>query len=168
MGVRAVLTVLVLFIVSVDAGNERVTFWRKNITMTCPDSGTWHNEKGEELSKNPTKEYKFEYDNGKKGTFYCQYGISKRYSFYVQGKACENCFELDAKLFGLAIIVDIVGTVAVMFIIYRCTGERSSEESSNASNAPARPGGRAPPVPSPDYEHLNPQTRNQDPYSRLN
>ncbi|KAM6987438.1 T-cell surface glycoprotein CD3 epsilon chain-like [Tautogolabrus adspersus] len=115
--------------------------------------------------------YVFEYENSKKGLYYCEYNVEEKenvkYYFYVQGKACESCFELDPLVFGLVIIVDVVGTAFVIMIIYRCGKNRRSDGPSNASTAPARRGGRAPPVPSPDYEQLNTHTRNQDPYSML-
>lgn len=37
---------------------------------------------------------------------------------------CENCFELDATVFGVAIILDMVLTVFVMVITYWCTKKR--------------------------------------------
>uniref|UniRef100_A0A8D3D5A9 Membrane protein DAP10 n=1 Tax=Scophthalmus maximus TaxID=52904 RepID=A0A8D3D5A9_SCOMX len=82
--------------------------------------------------------------------------------------ACANCVELDASSFGLVIAADMAGTVVLMAIIYKCTKKRSSAGPTPSSKAPARSGGRAPPVPSPDYETLNAHTRSQDPYSVVN
>ncbi|XP_060901666.1 T-cell surface glycoprotein CD3 epsilon chain-like isoform X2 [Labrus mixtus] len=165
IGVGAALTVLLLFISPVDAGDE---FWMEHVTMTCPEAGKWY-EKGNSEMKDleGNKTYVFKYENRKKGLYHCVNEEDTKYYFYVQGKACENCFELDPLLFGLAIIVDVIGTVFVIMIIYTCGKKRRSDGPSNASTAPARRGGRAPPLPSPDYEPLNPHTRNQDPYSTV-
>ncbi|XP_074536204.1 T-cell surface glycoprotein CD3 epsilon chain-like [Halichoeres trimaculatus] len=172
MGVGAAFTVFVLFIASVDAGGG-VQFWRKNITMTCPEEATaWNlNGKPTDAQEKIEKTYTLQYDNGKKGPHFCSYkdgtGGDKKYYFYVQGKVCEKCFELDGNAFLVAIVADILFTVGVMFVIYNCTKKKSSGESSLASNAPALPGGRAPPIPHPDYEALNPHTQNKDTYSHL-
>nr|ACY54762.1 CD3 epsilon splice variant [Hippoglossus hippoglossus] len=83
----------------------------------------------------------------------------------AKGSACANCIELEAAPLALAITVDMAGTIILMMIIYKCTKKKSSAGSTQASKAPARAGGRAPPVPSPDYEALNPHTRSQDPYA---
>ncbi|XP_045930542.1 T-cell surface glycoprotein CD3 epsilon chain-like isoform X1 [Micropterus dolomieu] len=165
MGVQAVLAVLLLFTAIVKAQEGGVTFWRNTFTMTCPKEGTWH---GESLNNSETKEQTMTltYGNDMK-EFYCTYGDTKYY-FYVKGKACDNCYELDAMLFWLAITVDVIGTVLVMMIIYRCTKQKSSTGLTPASKPPARQGGRAPPVPSPDYELLNPRTISQDAYSVVN
>ncbi|XP_044057314.1 T-cell surface glycoprotein CD3 epsilon chain-like isoform X2 [Siniperca chuatsi] len=158
MGVRAVLAVLLLCIATVKAENGEVTFWRENFTMTCPDSGTWFDKDNNELpyfSPMPRKSVTFKYDNSKKGPYHCKYGddaSQKKYYFYVQGKVCENCFELEASLCVMAIVADVVGTAFVMMIIYRCTKKKSPAGLTPASKPPARSGGRAPAVPSPDYD----------------
>ncbi|XP_038550002.1 T-cell surface glycoprotein CD3 epsilon chain-like isoform X2 [Micropterus salmoides] len=169
MGVQAVLAVLLLFTATVKAQGG-VTFWRNTFTMTCPKEGTWH---GESLNITETKEattMTLTYKNNMK-EFYCTYQDDTTqitYYFYVKGKVCDNCYELDAMLFWLAITVDVIGTVLVMMIIYRCTKQKSSTGLTPASKPPARQGGRAPPVPSPDYELLNPRTISQDAYSVVN
>lgn len=165
MGVQAVLAVLLLFTATVKAQGG-VTFWRNTFTMTCPKEGTWQGE-----SINTSKTLELKYDNSMKGTYNCTYEDDNKqitYYFYVQGKVCDNCYELDAMLFWLAITVDVIGTVLVMMIIYRRTKQKSSIGLTPASKPPARQGGRAPPVPSPDYELLNPRTISQDAYSVVN
>ncbi|KAK5904508.1 hypothetical protein CesoFtcFv8_006062 [Champsocephalus esox] len=166
MCVRAALAVLLLFIATVEAGKGGVTFWREEFTMTCPE--------GEDIYKgnvkDPSKEVDIQlntlkYSDTSKGLYHCKGGT---YYFYVRGKTCTNCFEVDATLFGLAIAADVVGTLVVMIIIYRCTKKKSSAGPPQTSQAPARTGGRAPAVPSPDYEPLNPQTRSDDHYSMVN
>ena len=47
--------------------------------------------------------------------------------------ACENCFELDAELFGLVIFVDVIGTAIVMMIIFKFTKKKSSDEPAHFS-----------------------------------
>ncbi|XP_010784495.1 T-cell surface glycoprotein CD3 epsilon chain [Notothenia coriiceps] len=163
MCVRAALAVLLLFIATVEADEGGVTFWGEEFTMTCPEEGKFFKE-GKELTEEKHK-HTLKYDD--KGLYHCAYGENKYY-FYVRGKTCTNCFEVDANLFGLAIAADVVGTLIVMIIIYRCTKKKSSAGPLQTSKATARKGGRAPAVPSPDYEPLNLQTRSQDPYSVVN
>ncbi|XP_041653473.1 T-cell surface glycoprotein CD3 epsilon chain-like [Cheilinus undulatus] len=165
MGVGAALTVLVLFIATVDAGGG-VSFWGKKFTMTCPEEGEWFKNK-DKLSTENTSTYEVEYDNKKKGSYHCV-TESGTYHFYVQGKVCESCFELDAALIGFIILLDVVGTAVIMSTIYKCSKNKRSDGPSAASKGPSRSGGRGPPVPSPDYEHLNIHTREQETYSKLN
>lgn len=136
--------------------------------MTCPEEGDWYKKK--DKIGNDTKDLELLYEG--KGQYYCQYTPldstePQKYYFYVEGKACENCFELDPYLFGVVIIADVIGTAFVMIAIYQCTKKKSSP-GPQTSKAPARSGGRGPPVPSPDYEQLNTQTRSQDTYSIVN
>uniref|UniRef100_UPI0037E8C440 T-cell surface glycoprotein CD3 epsilon chain-like n=1 Tax=Semicossyphus pulcher TaxID=241346 RepID=UPI0037E8C440 len=169
MSVGSALAVLLLFIATVNAGRRGgVTFWRKTFTMTCPEKGQWF-PKDDPNDNHTAETHTLEYENSRKGPHSCVYVLDKTvYYFYVQGKVCENCFELDAYAMGLAIIMDVVGTMVLMMIIYRCGKKKSSAGLTKASKAPSHSGGRGPPVPSPDYEHLNPHTRTQDPYSMLN
>lgn len=169
MCVRAALAVLLLFIATVEAGEGGVTFWGEEFTMTCPEKG-YFNKRNKTIQTQGEMQLTLKYDDTTKGLHHCQYEESPetKYYFYVRGKTCTNCFEVDATLFGLAIAADVVGTVIVMIIIYRCTKKKSSTGPPQTSKAPARTGGRAPPVPSPDYESLNPHTRSQDPYSVVN
>nr|ARA90651.1 CD3 epsilon [Epinephelus coioides] len=174
MGVRATLAVLLLFIATVEAGDGKggVEFWREEFRMTCPQTGTWYKKNGEPSLETEKDYLKLTYDGKNKGSFYCEYGEGKtdktKYYFYVKGKACENCFELDGRLFGLVIVVDMLGTAGLMIFIFSCTKKKSSAQPSHTSKAPARSGGRGPPVPNPDYETLNLQNRAQDHYSFLN
>nr|ADV78596.1 T cell surface glycoprotein CD3 epsilon [Siniperca chuatsi] len=172
MGVRAVLAVLLLCIATVKAENGEVTFWRENFTMTCPDNGTWF-DKDNKIDDTQKEKLTFKYDNSKKGPYRCEYtynvdSFKQKYYFYVQGKVCENCFELEASLCVMAIVADVVGTAFMMMIIYRCTKKKSPAGLTPASKPPARSGGRAPAVPSPDYDQLNPRTLSQDTYSSVN
>ncbi|NP_001033071.1 T-cell surface glycoprotein CD3 epsilon chain precursor [Takifugu rubripes] len=166
MIVRALLCFAVLFLVAgQEEGQEQeqdkpggVIFWETFVTMTCPRDGKWFKDK-KEVSEGPA--YAFEYDN-KKGRYHCTYDNS-RYDFYVQGKVCENCFELDGGFWGMIIAADMFLTVVVMVMVYKCAKKRSSAALPRVPKA----GGRAPPLPSPDYEPLNPHTRSQGTYSEV-
>ncbi|XP_070826860.1 T-cell surface glycoprotein CD3 epsilon chain-like isoform X1 [Chaetodon trifascialis] len=162
MGIQAALAVLLLLAATVKA--DEVSFWGEYVTMTCPESGTWY-YKNNNVSEG--LDYTLKYDNTKKGLYECKYD-EKIYYFYVQGKVCENCFELDGTLFALAITADMSVTAFVMMIIYMRIKKRGSPGLSHTSKAPAHSGGRAPPVPSPDYEQLNTHTRSKDTYSTVN
>ncbi|CAN9511077.1 unnamed protein product [Ophioblennius macclurei] len=167
MDVPAVFFILLMLpaAVKTDAG---VTFWRDTVTLTCPGTGTWYKKGVEILDSSADKNYVFRYED--KGIYHCEYDdpTKQKYYFYVEGKACENCFELDAIVFLGVIIVDLVATVFVMMMVYRCTKRKASPGSTKNSRAPVPPGSRAPQVPSSDYEKLSPQTRSQDTYSLVN
>lgn len=167
MRVGRVLAVLLLFLAPATA--QDVTFEGRQFKMTCPNvEGKWY-KNDKELDEGLT--LTLDYDSDTKGSYRCDYKVDetdRTYYFYVKGKACANCVELDASSFGLVIAADMAGTVVLMAIIYKCTKKRSSAGPTPSSKAPARSGGRAPPVPSPDYETLNAHTRSQDPYSVVN
>lgn len=137
--------------------------------MKCPQNGTWF-EKKNQLATGET--LVLPYDNSKKGPYYCEYVAENdekaTYYFYVEGKVCENCFELDGKLFLIAIIGDAVMTAAVMYIIFKCTKKKGPAEVTHTSKPPARSGGRAQPASSSEYEQLNSHTRTVDTYSIVN
>lgn len=172
MGVWATLTVLLLFIATVEAAEGGVDFWGKDFTMICPKNGTWfRKEKGDITHEG--ERYELQYEGKTKGWYRCEYQDEAKnakvaYHFYVKGKACATCFELDAALVLLAIFGDVLGTAIVMVLIYKFTKKKSSAGLTHASKAPAQSGGRAPPVQSPHYEPLNTHTRSQDPYSFVN
>ncbi|XP_029028369.1 T-cell surface glycoprotein CD3 epsilon chain-like [Betta splendens] len=174
MDVRLVLAVALLFIVTVTAQGN-VEFWRTTVTLTCPKEGTWTlDEKDKSDIEEKTKEYQYEIKRNPLS--YCEYNDDSenpvnpepkiKYFFYVKGKVCENCFELEGTLFLLIIIVDVIGTAIVMIAIYKCAKKK-------APSGPARPkatsrSGPAPPTPSRDYEQLNPHTRSLETYSVVN
>lgn len=135
--------------------------------MTCPwKDGTWFLSTDEKKQVNDGENFELEYDNSKKDTYYCKNATTKYY-FYAQGKACKQCYELNADLFFYLLLGDMVFTVGLMIVIYKCTKKNSSGQSPHASYASSRSGGQAPPIPNPDYEPLNPHTRNQETYSGL-
>nr|BCK60957.1 CD3 epsilon chain [Sebastiscus marmoratus] len=180
MGVRATLAVLLLFIATVEAGEGGVKFSGLNFKMTCPEAGNWYKKTDTDI-KHHGETYELQYDGKSKGSYYCQYSTGDsvtsapsapsdavKYYFYVKGKVCANCFELDASIFAVVIILDMLLTAILMMVIFKCTKKKNSAGLSQASKAPARSGGRAPPPQSPTYEPLSHHTRSQDPYSVVN
>ncbi|XP_037124535.1 T-cell surface glycoprotein CD3 epsilon chain-like [Syngnathus acus] len=145
-----------LILSAVEANTGAVSFWRETFTMTCPETGTWF-KKGESESHNTSKSLTVEGNN--QGLYHCKYNKSSneiKYYFYVEGKVCANCFELDAELFGIFIVADVSITIILMILIYKCT-KRISLLST-----------KGPDTPSPDYDELKAQDRSQDPYSFIN
>lgn len=164
--------VAVLLTASVDANEDvdpGVEFSGKNFKMTCPKGGDWFH-KGSRLSSGNLILEK-PYDDTAKGLYYCEYGTDPdkdKYYFYVQGRVCDNCFELEPYRMMAAIVVDVLLTLLVMLITYKCSQKRSSAPASYTSQAAAPPRGRGPAVPSPDYEALDPRTSSHGTYSKVN
>uniref|UniRef100_M3ZL37 CD3 gamma/delta subunit Ig-like domain-containing protein n=2 Tax=Xiphophorus maculatus TaxID=8083 RepID=M3ZL37_XIPMA len=181
MAVQVVFAVIFMFATSVKAETVKggATFWNKEVTLTCPLTGsvTWHKEKSKNpetstSTKNVPKEFTFTYE--RQVQYRCQYEIAGpppestvNYYFYVKGKACKNCFELDPKIFLGIIVANVIWTAVVMMIIYRCSKKKSSDGPSSSIKPTPRAGHRAPHGPSADYETLNPNTRSQDTYSTV-
>ncbi|KAM9853128.1 T-cell surface glycoprotein CD3 epsilon chain-like [Aulostomus maculatus] len=164
MDLKALLAILVLMIGTAKADAGGVLFWRTDFTMLCPEKGTWF-KNGKEIQKD-LQSYSVSYDSQSKGLYHCQYNGNEepvKYYFYIEGKFCANCFELNAKVFAVVIVADIILTAFVMVMTYKYTKKKSSPES-RSSKAAAHSGGRGPPTPSPDYEQLNPRMLD-DPYS---
>ncbi|XP_061576489.1 T-cell surface glycoprotein CD3 epsilon chain-like [Cololabis saira] len=172
LGVQAALVALLMSAVIVKAEEGGVEFWRETVTLICPEEGNWYDNNNKVFNGTRTYTFKFE----RQSQMYCEYdGPIRRmkYSFYVKGRTCENCFELDAFIMGTAIVVDLMVTVAVMTMVYRCTKKKGSDRPTQTSKrppAPARPGDRGTTTTSGEggYEPLNPHTRSQDPYSTVN
>uniref|UniRef100_A0A3Q4HKZ0 T-cell surface glycoprotein CD3 epsilon chain-like n=1 Tax=Neolamprologus brichardi TaxID=32507 RepID=A0A3Q4HKZ0_NEOBR len=165
MGVQAVLVVVLLGVATTKAEEPQgnTEFWRSKVILTCPEDGEWF-YKNEKVN-NKSSTYEFPYTS--KGTYRCVYETNQKYYFYVEGNVCENCFELNGDTLFTVIVGDLLLTIIMMVIVYRCTKKKSSAGPPQPSKAPPRSGGRGPPVPSPDYEALNPQTRAQDTYSTV-
>uniref|UniRef100_A0A3B4X6H7 CD3e molecule n=1 Tax=Seriola lalandi dorsalis TaxID=1841481 RepID=A0A3B4X6H7_SERLL len=188
MGVQSVLSILLL-VATVKADKGNVEFWREEFTMTCPGNGTWFKHSGEKdppkvAEPNPT--YSIEYNSDNKGLYsYPTTTTTKnKYYFYVKGKVCANCFEVDATLFALVIIVDVVGTAFVMIIIYTYTKRKSPGGPTHSSKGKKKNylsksqknifisgyiswfSKNLPHVPW--TEQLNPRTRSHDTYSIVN
>nr|XP_013859976.1 PREDICTED: T-cell surface glycoprotein CD3 epsilon chain-like [Austrofundulus limnaeus] len=155
MGVQIEFVVFLMFAVGVKSEGS-ATFWRDKVTLTCPGNGTWHSSTAKVQNEKETYEFEF---TKKKNNFHCTYqdidDVVKTYRFYVEGKACKDCFEVDGLLFLLIIIVDLIGTSALMTIIYSYTKKKVPEQRPQPR---PKPGGRAPPVPAADYEQLSPNS----------
>ncbi|KAG7480066.1 hypothetical protein JOB18_042425 [Solea senegalensis] len=170
MAFQAALAVLFLCVATAKA-TGMVTFNGAMFEMTCPEEGKWY-KNGKEVGSNMNS-YNTIYKSETRGLYHCIYKDQEndkdvKYYFYVKGKACANCVELDAFMFLLAITVDVVATTILMFFIYKCTKKKSSAKPAQTPKLPARSGGHAPPSTSSPYEQLNPRTRSDDPYSVVN
>ncbi|MEQ2184109.1 hypothetical protein GOODEAATRI_004557 [Goodea atripinnis] len=169
MAVQAVLIVLLMFATTVKTETGEATFFKKKVTLTCPQEGPWYKE--DTKVQETGHSFTFPYESQVK--YRCDYTIedgtpiNMKYYFYVKGKACDNCFELDAVFFLVIIFVDIIGTVVVMMIIYRFSKKKSSEVPPPTIKPHPRPGHRAPQDQSSHYESLNPNTRSTDTYSTV-
>ncbi|XP_014836261.1 PREDICTED: T-cell surface glycoprotein CD3 epsilon chain [Poecilia mexicana] len=174
MVVQAVFVVIFMFATSVKAETTvkgGAEFSKKEVTLTCPGDGAWY--EGQPTTPKPTilprgsekkiNTYTFTYE--RQVLYRCEPN-SNIYYFYVRGRACENCFELDPKLFVTFIVVDVIMTAVVMMIIYRCSKKKSSDGPTPSVKPTPRAGHRAPHGPS-EYETLNPNTRSQDTYSTV-
>ncbi|XP_008296895.1 T-cell surface glycoprotein CD3 epsilon chain-like [Stegastes partitus] len=179
MAVQAVLAVvLLLFTATVMSAEGGISFWRTKVTMTCPEEGTWHQNKGQQNSEDKganasnKKQHEMEYDSII--NYRCDYdepdggSTGKKYYFYAEGKVCKDCFELDSQLVLLVIIADVLGTICLIAIMYNCSKKKGSAGPAPSSRAPARQRGRDPPGTSSDYEPLNRSTVAQGTYSVVN
>lgn len=175
MSVRAALAVFVLFLATVEAGEGGVEFWRTEVTLTCPGEGTFYKKDKTNVTYALTDKHEFKYENGKKGFYYCKYDKDdpqdsdpkETYHFYVQGKVCPNCFELDGALLLMVLIGDVVMTVCVMVIIFKCTKKKGPAGPAHTSSAPVRQRPGPSNSHSSTYQELSPNTR-QDTYSTVN
>ncbi|XP_071753365.2 T-cell surface glycoprotein CD3 epsilon chain-like isoform X2 [Centroberyx gerrardi] len=177
--VRVVLAGLLLLIATVKA-DPGVSFWKTKFTMTCPEMGKWYkDEEKKPLEEHESKTWTSEYDDSKKGLYSCQYtpqsesdlepAVPKTYFFYVKGKVCENCFELDGIVVLVVVVVDVFVTGGVILLVYKWAKRRNPAGPARTTKAPAKAAGRAgPPVPSPDYEQLSAHTRSRETYSTVN
>lgn len=165
MAVPAVFVVLFMFVATVKTQDGGAEFSNKNVTLTCPKSGKWY-KRDSSSSESSGATYTFDYEQ--KVEYHCEYSesdVTKKYKFYVQGRVCQNCFELDAKFFVVIIVVDLIGTAVVMIIIYKCSKKKSSDKPPPTPKPPSRPGNR--PAHGSEYESLNPNTRATDTYSTV-
>uniref|UniRef100_A0A3Q1FAD1 T-cell surface glycoprotein CD3 epsilon chain-like n=1 Tax=Acanthochromis polyacanthus TaxID=80966 RepID=A0A3Q1FAD1_9TELE len=143
MGVQAVLTVvLILFTATVKTQKGEISVWKTKVTLTCPEIGKWYKDDTVITEKTDDadleieeKSHTFTYEG--KTTFHCEYTSEDdkptKYYFRFEGKVCEDCYEVDARLIGLVIIVDIVGTALLMILICSCTQNKSSAGPAHSS-----------------------------------
>ncbi|XP_043974812.1 T-cell surface glycoprotein CD3 epsilon chain-like [Gambusia affinis] len=177
MAAQAVFVVIFMFATSVKAETGGATFWREDVTLTCPESHgmTWYNEKSTQetspLAVNQPNEFKFRYERPVQ--YRCQHKNNDQdpktmnYHFYIKGKACKNCFELGPMFFLTFIVVNVIGTAVLMMIVYKCSKKKNSDGQTSSIKLTPRPGPRAPHGASTEYETLNPNTRSQDTYSTV-
>ncbi|XP_036006204.1 T-cell surface glycoprotein CD3 epsilon chain-like [Fundulus heteroclitus] len=165
IGVQAAVVVLLTLATAVKTETGEVTFWNKDVAIKCPKHSTVHAKDGTKIHDG--NEYMFEYKQ--EVQYECKDAEEKKtYSFYIKGRVCENCFELSGNFFLVIIMADLFGSVVVMALIYKCSKKKSSDGPSKPTKATPKTGGRAPPVPSPDYESLNVHTLSSDTYSTMN
>lgn len=162
---QAVLAFTLLISATVEAGGG-VSIWMDHVTLTCPAQGSWFHRKGSDVKSvgqngSATHEYKFD---GSKDQYICKFD-EVIYHFYIQGKACEHCIELEAWVFAVVIVADVIGTTVVMAIVYKCA-KRSSGGPQKSSKA-ARSREMDIPLNTRTYEPLNVNTMSQDPYSSI-
>uniref|UniRef100_A0A3P9LUB1 CD3 gamma/delta subunit Ig-like domain-containing protein n=1 Tax=Oryzias latipes TaxID=8090 RepID=A0A3P9LUB1_ORYLA len=170
MGVQAVFLVLLLCAVTPKAHGDSdwgIDFKQNKVTLTCPLQSTEWDPK----LKNPKSTYEFKYQ--KPVQHFCKANENK-YFFYVKGKGCDNCFELDGWLLGGAIIADVVVTTILMTIIYKCTKKKVADgpahltKPSGPPHAPGRvPRSSAVPSDLTTYQELNHHTRTGGVYSTV-
>uniref|UniRef100_A0A3Q2FYA1 CD3 gamma/delta subunit Ig-like domain-containing protein n=1 Tax=Cyprinodon variegatus TaxID=28743 RepID=A0A3Q2FYA1_CYPVA len=164
MGVQAAFIVLLMFVAAVEAQKGGVTVWRGNVTMTCPEKGKWSD--GKQIIKNDSNTLEVEF----KGVaqYVCVYkegDTEKIYSFYVRGKACKNCYEVDGYLFLLVILVDVIVTAVVMRMVYVCFKKKQPDVIYDAPPRVRRSRPRQ--EQSSAYESLNPSTQATETYSAV-
>lgn len=169
MAVPAVFVVLLMFATAVKT-QEPAVFQNKKVILNCPENGKWFKGIKEEITtKQPSWDFPFQ-----PGQYSCKYDkktdndkpVEVEYKFYVKGRVCENCFEMDAKFFVVIIVADLIGTAVVMMIIYKCSKKKSSDKPPPIAKPPPRTGNRPGHGPS-EYESLNPNTRATDTYSTV-
>ncbi|XP_043974813.1 T-cell surface glycoprotein CD3 epsilon chain-like [Gambusia affinis] len=166
MGVQVMFIVLFMFLATVESQKGGISFWRDQVTLTCPENGTWTNNKENENALGSGKTYEFHFKG--QSQHYCEYdndeGGKTKYYFFVKGKACKNCFEVDGFLFMLVILVDVIGTAVVMRIIYVCTKKKHTNVPLQTSRARRT---RLQGDQSSAYESLNSNTQKTETYSTL-
>ncbi|KAJ8280220.1 hypothetical protein GJAV_G00051980 [Gymnothorax javanicus] len=153
-----------IFAFMVVACSGQVDFSGMEFTMTCPLEDDGNGIKWGDAAKNEFGERKTVTYDEKTKTYKCLAG-EKFYHFYVRGKVCENCVEVNGMLLMAMIIVDLLVTGGIIILIYNCAQRKSSSAPSPAP-ASGRPGrANAPSVPDRDYEPLNPATRDNATYA---
>ncbi|KAK1786198.1 hypothetical protein P4O66_017915 [Electrophorus voltai] len=144
-------------------GNVDVSFTR--VTLECPYpkiSTQWKiHQKNKEKTENNIYVIN-DYTDQTDGLHYCQNG-KETYYFFTRIKVCENCIELNVALASGLIIGDILLTLGVILIVYLCTRMKSGSATPQRSTHIRQTG--APTPPDPDYQSLNPATRNRDVYA---
>ncbi|CAL8343197.1 unnamed protein product [Arctogadus glacialis] len=139
-----------------------VSFWQKRFTMTCPEKGDWY--KGDIKIVEDSETLEQEYNDTTKGHYHCIY-LTDKYYFYVKGKVCDNCYELDPVTVAVVIIADVLLTLGVILVVYvRARKRKSAGAKPKKVSSSGTSGGPA--TSSPDYQTLHANSRS-DPYSTV-
>ncbi|KAJ8369036.1 hypothetical protein SKAU_G00090640 [Synaphobranchus kaupii] len=166
--------VFVFALAAVECSEIGVAFSGLGFTMTCPIQGEatkWTS--GQKTIETHENTLQLTYDDTTKGQHNCrsvipdpdvQSGSSVHY-FYVQGKVCKNCYELDGALLMGFIFVDLLVTGGIITVIYTCARKKSASAPSPAPASGRTARGSAPSVPDRDYEPLNLATRDTGTYA---
>ncbi|CAL8337130.1 unnamed protein product [Boreogadus saida] len=142
-----------------------VSFWQKRFTMTCPDEGAWYKDPGDiKINQTDHKTLEQEYNDMTKGHYHCIY-TQEKYHFYVKGKVCDNCYELDPVTVAVVIIADVLLTLGVILVVYVRARKRKSAGAKPKKVSSSGPSG-SPDTSSPDYQTLHVNSRS-DPYSTV-
>ncbi|KAJ0063833.1 hypothetical protein NL108_011078 [Boleophthalmus pectinirostris] len=161
---RTVLAVVLLVIATVEAKKGDVTFWMDKIKLTCPGNGEWFD--GSHKSMNRTDTTLEQNFIGPKEQYHCLHD-SESYYFYIIGKACTYCFELDAVVLAVVIVTDVIVTGIVMIMVYKCTKKKTA----GPQHAPKAGRTRLENIPLSDhsspYAPLSHHTRSNDTYSHI-
>ncbi|XP_010869168.1 T-cell surface glycoprotein CD3 epsilon chain [Esox lucius] len=160
---RIVINGLLVFlgILTKVEGQGDVTFWRDKYTLTCPEIGEWYvdNEliQAEARSFDPI-------EIGNTRSYHCQYGKENiKHLFYIQGRGCENCYEVEMNQIAMVIVGDLILTGAVILIVYFWAQKKSGPATSQKPTSRSR--GQAPVVSNVDYEPLRHGDRGKNIYA---
>lgn len=165
---RAVLALTLLISATVEA--KDVSVWMDKVKLTCPWSGKLYQVKGSSseslldgTSTTKYTEYTYNY-TGTTDQYRCEKEDDEtiKYHFYIQGKPCKNCIELDAWVFAVVIVADVIGTTVVMVLVHKCSKKTTGAQ----QKTPKAPRSREVDIPL-TYETLNPHTRSQETYSTV-
>ncbi|XP_028855514.1 T-cell surface glycoprotein CD3 epsilon chain-like [Denticeps clupeoides] len=139
-----------------------VSFWQDSVHFQCPEfdgDKTTKKEHNNLVVFNATHE-KIKFSESIKGQYSC---ADKTVQFYVKGKGCPNCYDLNATFLGIVIGLDLAVTTFLMFIVHYFAKGRSP-------STPQKTRGQrnAPQPPEPDYQPLNIGSRSRDTYAAVN
>lgn len=154
-----------------DDTKGSVEFWGTTVTLYCPSS---YDGIKVRKTNNKTQGHELEihdYTQKDDGQYDCLVSSSSQlYQFYIKGKVCDNCYELNTVLVSGVIVGDLMLTFGIMMIVYLYAQKKAGKTNSTKS-VPAKPksrtAGRGPPEPpATDYQTLN--TVNRDTYAIVN
>uniref|UniRef100_A0A8C4B6Q7 CD3 gamma/delta subunit Ig-like domain-containing protein n=1 Tax=Denticeps clupeoides TaxID=299321 RepID=A0A8C4B6Q7_9TELE len=101
-----------------------VSFWQDSVHFQCPEfdgDKTTKKEHNNLVVFNATHE-KIKFSESIKGQYSC---ADKTVQFYVKGKGCPNCYDLNATFLGIVIGLDLAVTTFLMFIVHYFAKGRS-------------------------------------------